>query len=182
MQDYGLSGPPQTEFVNRYRIRINKGHLLFTEHQKFWKSIKNPSQKVKKCEIFSRFWKCFEKFRKKFDRKFWSNFWLKSDRFFKDFFRFFRLFQIFQILRWIFYGFSKILMFWKEETLFFKLSSMSIYEICLQVGVQRRNRKTFFSTELSEILSVWDQNRSSAPYIYITKNRIWPTRCRVLTD
>ena len=56
--------PPFTkEFVNRYRIRINKGHLLFTEHQFFWKSIKKSSQKVKKCEIFSRFWKIFENFR-----------------------------------------------------------------------------------------------------------------------
>ena len=42
-----------TYFVNTYKILSNKGHLLFTEHQKFWKSIKNPFQKVTKCEIFS---------------------------------------------------------------------------------------------------------------------------------
>ena len=43
-----------TYFINRYRIRINKGHLLFTKHQKKRKSMKNPSQKVKKCEILSK--------------------------------------------------------------------------------------------------------------------------------
>ena len=37
--------------------------------------------------------------------------------------------------------------------------------------VQRRNIKKFFSTELSEILSVWDQNRSSAPYIVAREGR-----------
>ena len=48
----------EEHFINRHRIRINKGHLLFPEHQKFWKLIKISSQKVKKkYEIFSRFWK-----------------------------------------------------------------------------------------------------------------------------
>ena len=28
--------------------------LLFPEHQKFWKSIKNPLRKLKKCETFSK--------------------------------------------------------------------------------------------------------------------------------
>ena len=40
--------------INRYWIRINNGHLLFPEHQNFWKSIKNPSQKVGKCKIFPK--------------------------------------------------------------------------------------------------------------------------------
>ena len=64
---YSIWGPAPIYFINKYRILVNKGHLLFTDHQKFWKFIKNPSQKVKKCEIFSRFWKFlqhFQKFRK----------------------------------------------------------------------------------------------------------------------
>ena len=52
----------EAHFINRYRTLINKGHLLFTEHQNFWNSIKNPSQKVKKCEIFSRFWLFLQNF------------------------------------------------------------------------------------------------------------------------
>ena len=73
-----LRSPP-TYFVNKYRIRINKGHLLFTEHQKIWKSIKNPSQKVKNCEIFSRFWRFllhFQKFRN-FEWEILLKFWQK---------------------------------------------------------------------------------------------------------
>ena len=84
----------EAHFINRYRILINKGHLLFTEHQKFWKSIKNSSQKVKKCEIFSRFWTFSEHFRKNldfenvdrnFDRKCWSKFWPKFQSIFSRF-------------------------------------------------------------------------------------------------
>ena len=48
-------------FINKSRIRINKEHLLFPENQKFWKFIKNPLRKLKKCEIFPQLfdWKVY---------------------------------------------------------------------------------------------------------------------------
>ena len=44
-------------------------------------------------------------------------------------------FTFFQFSQWIFYEFSKFLMFWKEDTLLVILSFISIYEICRQVRV-----------------------------------------------
>ena len=136
--------PPFTkEFVNRYRIRINKGHLLFTEHQKFWKSIKNPSQKVKKCEIFSRFWKnlliyivnvliyivntkkCVD-LHSKYEGK---SIQIYANHHHHRNFR--KHFTFFHFLRWIFYGFSKFLMFWKEEMPLVNSNAIYIYEIFL---------------------------------------------------
>ena len=53
----------EEHFINRYRMRINKGHLLFTEHHNFLKSIKKSSQKVKTCEHFPQILKMFENVR-----------------------------------------------------------------------------------------------------------------------
>ena len=62
------------------------------------------------------------------------------------FFEIGEIFQIYRFSRRFFNGFQKKMMFWKEETPLIKLSLISIYERCRQVGVQRRKRKTFFST------------------------------------
>ena len=43
-------------------------------------------------------------------------------------------FTFFQFSQWIFYEFSKFLMFWKEEMLLVNSSLISIYEICRQVS------------------------------------------------
>ena len=137
----------EAHFINRYRILINKGHFLFTEHQKFWKFIKNPSQKVKKCEIFSRVWKNFRRFSEISEiskiakisienpiENFWNigNFSGENPKIFEFFSKSGKYFTFFHFLRWIFYGFSKFLMFWKEEMPFVNSNSISIYEIWSQ--------------------------------------------------
>ena len=68
---------------------------------------------------------------------------LKKSRFSKNFdifekSRFSRkIFRFFHFLRWIFYGFQKILMFWKVEVQLFPKSIMSIYEICSTYEIHR---------------------------------------------
>ena len=122
----------EAHFINRYRILINKGHLLFTEHQKFWKSIKNPSQKVKKCEIFSRFWKNVLIYivnvliyivNTKGNQYKSMQIIIITEKNGK-------YFTFFQFSQWFFYDFSKFWMFWKEESLLSKSGFISIYEIC----------------------------------------------------
>ena len=48
-------------------------------------------------------------------------------------------FTFFHFLRWIFYGFSKMLVFWKEEMPLVNSNPASIYEIFLQVRVLCRS-------------------------------------------
>ena len=124
-------------FANTYKTWFQDETLVFPEHQKISKSIKNPLRKLEKCETFSKnpmmmticvdlYWYSFvftmqiNIFLPKytFQMKIWAN-----------------ASHFFQFSQCFFYRFSKFLMFWKEESLVLKSSCISIYEIWRQVRV-----------------------------------------------
>ena len=66
-----LQRPRDAYFINRHTTFCKEQNLNFSEHQKNMKSIKNPSKKLKKSEIFLKNHDFFENFRKsRFPRKF----------------------------------------------------------------------------------------------------------------
>ena len=119
---------------------------------------------MKKCEIFSRFWKnvliyivnvliYIVNTKKCVDLH--SKYEGKSIQIYANHHhhrKFRKYFTFFQFSQWFFYEFSKFLMFWKEEKLLSNLDCISIYEICVQVGVPRRFR--FFSLLGLDLLTI----------------------------
>ena len=51
---HAIQRPMEAYFVNRHTTFCKEQNLNFAEHQFFLKTIKNPSQKMKKSEKFSK--------------------------------------------------------------------------------------------------------------------------------